>query len=184
MSGRSLILPTAAALALNAASAVNCHAAAVDYFLKIDGIQGEVTQADHKGEIQVESFSWGIKGGEIGSATGGAGAGKSQISGLTITKKTDKTSPSLLLHCATGQHYKEAIFVVVGPSRTHKGELEYLKLKLDNIIISSIQESGGGDVVPTESLTINFQHITIDDPTSDTTGNPTIPGETIDTTAP
>src|SRR5262249_52526808 len=33
--------------------------AAVDYFLKIDGIQGESVDKAHKGEIQLESFSWG-----------------------------------------------------------------------------------------------------------------------------
>ena len=34
--------------------------AAVDYFLKLDGIKGESTDAKHKDEIDVESFSWGI----------------------------------------------------------------------------------------------------------------------------
>ena len=33
--------------------------AAFDYFLKLDGIPGESTDAKHKGEIVVESFSWG-----------------------------------------------------------------------------------------------------------------------------
>ena len=32
---------------------------AFDYFLRIDGIPGESTDAKHKGEIVVESFSWG-----------------------------------------------------------------------------------------------------------------------------
>ena len=32
---------------------------AVDYFLKIDGIEGESQDAKHKGEIEVESFGWG-----------------------------------------------------------------------------------------------------------------------------
>ena len=33
--------------------------AAFDYFLRIDGIPGESTDAKHKGEIDVLSFSWG-----------------------------------------------------------------------------------------------------------------------------
>jgi type VI secretion system secreted protein Hcp len=32
---------------------------AVDYFLKIDGIPGESKDAKHKGEIDVEAWSWG-----------------------------------------------------------------------------------------------------------------------------
>ena len=33
--------------------------AAVDYFIKFDGIKGESTDAKHKDEIDVESWSWG-----------------------------------------------------------------------------------------------------------------------------
>ena len=32
--------------------------AAVDYFLKLDGIEGESADLTHKGEIDVLSFSW------------------------------------------------------------------------------------------------------------------------------
>ena len=32
---------------------------AVDYFLKLDGIQGESADEKHKDEIQLMSFSWG-----------------------------------------------------------------------------------------------------------------------------
>ena len=34
---------------------------AFDAFLKVDGITGESTDHKHKGEIEVLSFSWGIK---------------------------------------------------------------------------------------------------------------------------
>jgi Type VI secretion system effector, Hcp len=33
--------------------------AAVDYFLKIDGVDGESTDDKHKGEIELQSFSLG-----------------------------------------------------------------------------------------------------------------------------
>jgi type VI protein secretion system component Hcp len=35
------------------------------YFLKIEGIAGESTDAKHKGEIEVESFSWGVPSAEV-----------------------------------------------------------------------------------------------------------------------
>jgi len=31
-----------------------------DYFLKLDGIPGESTDAKHKDEIELVSFSWGV----------------------------------------------------------------------------------------------------------------------------
>ena len=40
-----------------------------DAFLKIDGIPGESTAEKHKGEIEIESFSWGVS--NSGSATHG-----------------------------------------------------------------------------------------------------------------
>ena len=33
--------------------------ATTDYFIKFDGIKGESTDAKHKDEIDVESWSWG-----------------------------------------------------------------------------------------------------------------------------
>ena len=49
---------------------------AVDYFLKLDGIQGESADTNHKDEIQIMSWSWG--GSQVSSVagTGGSGAGK------------------------------------------------------------------------------------------------------------
>ena len=43
--------------------------AAVDYFIKFDGIKGESADVKHKDEIDVESWTWGE------TNTGGAGSG-------------------------------------------------------------------------------------------------------------
>ena len=50
--------------------------AAVDYFLKFDGIKGESTDAKHKDEIDVESWSWGETHAGAGAPGAAAGAGK------------------------------------------------------------------------------------------------------------
>ena len=48
--------------------------AAVDYFLKFDGIDGESADAKHKDEIDVESWSWGkTTPARLGGWRGGAG---------------------------------------------------------------------------------------------------------------
>ena len=44
-----------------------------DAFLKIDGITGE-----HKGEIQLESFSWGVSN-TISRTTGGGEIGRAHV---------------------------------------------------------------------------------------------------------
>ena len=84
--------------------------AVVDYFLKVDGIPGESVDAAHKGEFEIDSFSFGVENPTtIGSATGGAGAGKAKFNEFHVMKSTDKASPVLFLKCASGAHLKEAV---------------------------------------------------------------------------
>lgn len=71
---------------------------AFDAFLKITtpDVAGESSDSKHPGEIELYSFSLGAHNTTtIGSATGGAGAGKVSFSSFSIMKKTDKTSPIL-----------------------------------------------------------------------------------------
>ena len=62
---------------------------AFDAFLKLDGIPGDSTDATHKGEIDVMSFSWG-ESQPIAThgAGGGGGAGKVSFQDLHIGKST------------------------------------------------------------------------------------------------
>jgi type VI secretion system secreted protein Hcp len=78
--------------------------AAVDYFLKMAGIDGESTAANHKGEIEIESWSWG----ESNLGLRGAGAGKVSMNDFSFVMKLNKASPKLFLACAQGEHIKTA----------------------------------------------------------------------------
>ncbi len=49
--------------------------AAVDYFLKIDGIEGESNDHKHKGEIEILSWSMGATQSGTHAFGGGGGAG-------------------------------------------------------------------------------------------------------------
>lgn len=110
-----------------------------DAFLKLDGIKGESADAKHKGEIDIESFSWGMSQTGVSATGGGGGAGKVQVHDISLWKKTDASSPLLFLNCANGAHIKEATFVV----RKAGGEqLEYLKIKLTDVLVSSYQPCG------------------------------------------
>ena len=55
---------------------------ATDYYLKIDGIQGESTDKQHPGEIQLESWSFGATNPTIPAPVGGSGAGRPAIVAL------------------------------------------------------------------------------------------------------
>lgn len=133
---------------------------AVDMFLKLDGIKGESHDHKHKDEIHIESFSWGMaQTGSFGAA-GGGGSGKVNVHDITVMKYVDKSSPILMLHCANGKHIKEA---TVTFRKAGEKPLEYLKIKLTDLLVSSIQESGAGESdLLTESLSLNFAKVNVE----------------------
>ena len=135
---------------------------AYDAFMWLKGgepeAKGESTDKTFasKGAFEIYSFSWGASNPvTIGSATGGAGAGKVSISSFNVMKKTDSASPALFLNCCKGKHFTEAHVVL----RKAGGEaLEYLTYDFEEVFVESVQWSGssGGDDVPTESVSFAF----------------------------
>jgi type VI secretion system secreted protein Hcp len=134
--------------------------AAVDYFLKLDGIKGESRHAKHKDEIDVESWSWGASnaGGATAGPRGGAGAGKVSMQDFHFVMKLNAASPSLMRACATGQHIKTA---TLSGRKAGKGQQDYLTFKLHDVLVSSYQTSGSeqADVVPTDQVALSFSKI-------------------------
>jgi type VI secretion system secreted protein Hcp len=132
---------------------------AVDAFMKIDGIEGESTDAAHKGEIEVDSFSWGLSQSGVASATGGAGSGKVQFQDFHFMSPTSKASPKIFLGCATGQHYKEATLSCrKAGGDANSARATFMVVKMNDVLSSSYQNSGSGEQ-PTESVSLNFTKI-------------------------
>jgi type VI secretion system secreted protein Hcp len=132
--------------------------AAVDYFLKIDGIDGESQDDKHKGEIDLESWSWGETNAGTHAGGGGGGAGKVAMQDFHFVMKINKASPKLLLSCANGEHIKKAVLVC---RKAGKDQQEYLKFTFSDLLISSYQTGGsaGSSVVPTDQISFNYSKI-------------------------
>ena len=132
--------------------------ALVDYFLKIDGIQGESADKTHKAEIQLQSFSWGESNAGTFSAGGGGGAGKVQMQDFHFLMHVNKASPKLFLACANGEHLKSAILTC---RKAGKDQQEYLKVTFTDILVSSYQASGSADAgnLPLDQISLNFAKI-------------------------
>lgn len=71
-------------------------------FLKLDGIDGESTDARHNGEIDILGWSWGLS--QPMTTQSGAVSGKVAIQNLVIQKLVDLSSPALMLASAQGRH--------------------------------------------------------------------------------
>jgi type VI secretion system secreted protein Hcp len=136
--------------------------AAVDYFLKIDGITGESTNPAYKESIDIESFSWGLSnsGRAIGSATSGAGAGKVSFQDIHFTAKLSSASPQLMLYCAAGKHFPSATLTGI---ESGKAQLDYLTIKLTDVIVSSYETTGAtGNALAEDQFTLNFAKVEMD----------------------
>ena len=84
---------------------MTADAAAVDYFLKIEGIEGESIDDRHKGEIDIMSFSWGMSNSGTFASGGGSGAGKVSFGSIRLNTPVSKASPMIFESVATGKHF-------------------------------------------------------------------------------
>jgi type VI secretion system secreted protein Hcp len=132
--------------------------AAVDYFLKVEGIDGESQDSKHKGEIDVESFSWGVSQTGAHAGGGGGGAGKASFQDFHFVTKANKGSPKLFLACATGQHIKKAVLTC---RKAGTEQQEFLVITFSDLLVSSYQTGGSGhsDIVPMDQCSLNYAKI-------------------------
>ena len=121
---------------------------ASDIFAKLGDIKGESIDEKHKDEIEILSYSWGVtnSGTIAGGAGGGAGAGKATFHDLAFAHHIDKATPQLLKACATGVHLKEA---TITHRKAGKGQQEYLIIKMNDVIVTSVES---GIISPVVSL--------------------------------
>ena len=132
-------------------------AAQVDYFLKIDGVEGESVDKDHKGELQVESWSWGVSSTTTGN--GASRAGKPCVASFNFTKVVDKATPQLMANAVSGMVIKSAVLTA---RKAGERPLEYLKVTLENVLVSSYSAGGSSQALPTDQFSLNFARMSIE----------------------
>lgn len=120
-------------------------AAQADYFLKIEGVEGE---------IQIESWSWGVSNSVARDSASGQATGKRQYQPIIIRKRIDKTSPLLYKAIVDGKLYKKATLT----RRSSDGTQAYT-VTLQDILVSSFQHDGIAGSPPAESVSFTYQKI-------------------------
>ena len=143
------------------ASSVAPHALSPgsDIYMSVSGVTGDGSSVGGAGTIEVSSFSWGASN---ASSTAGAGtsAGKVKVSSITITKSVDRASPSFFKSACVGAHYPTVTLAVRKAGVAGTAPSDSMQIVLSNVFVSSYSMSGGGgDEVPTESITLNFTKI-------------------------
>jgi type VI secretion system secreted protein Hcp len=136
--------------------------AAVDIFLKLDGISGESLDDKHKDEIELSSFSFGESNPAAHVNGGGAGAGRVSFQDIHFTSRLSKASPQLMLACATGKHIKEGQITVRKAGDNAQTGTEFLFYKFDTVIITSVLDNTSTDGGPVESVSFAFAKIHVE----------------------
>jgi type VI secretion system secreted protein Hcp len=145
---------------------------AVDYFLKLDGIQGESQDSNHKDEIQIMSWSWGASQVSSVGGTGGSGAGKASLSDFSIMTNFDKATPKFFKSVCQGTHLKSGTMSAVKAGANGK---PYLKVDFKELFVTHLQISASSEV-PTVSISFSYNQIAIDYSTQNEQGNITSTG--------
>ena len=162
---RSIVRGATAILLILCLTGPQVHAA-VDAFIWFEPqspalpIEGETTDEVFKGKkaFEIKDFSFGVENPTtIGSATGGAGAGKIKFNEFTIKKTTDKSSPAFFKNCATGSHYKKVFIAMRKAGGDPSASSEpFLVFEFDTVFTTKIDWSGPGDEGPEESITFVY----------------------------
>ena len=122
---------------------------AVDMFLKLDGIEGDSTDNKHKGEFEIFSWSWGLN-----RPSSGGGV---SVSDFSIVKEVSSASPELMKACCTGEHIRWASLTLA----SKQTQVPFVKIKLEDVLISGYSTGGSGPTSPADQLTLNFTRVEI-----------------------
>jgi type VI secretion system secreted protein Hcp len=130
----------------------------VDYFLKLDGIPGESRNTKHRGEIELQSFSW-AEVHQMAHSGSGAAAGRVAVQDLHFVAKVSKASPKILLACAAGTHIASAVLTA---RRSGRSAQDFLVYTLTDVFVSSYQTGGveGADG-PLDQVSLSFGRIAV-----------------------
>lgn len=130
----------------------------MDHYIKFDGVDGESVSKDHKGEIEVLSWSWGLSSSTAPATSGRSRAGRATPEHFTFTHVYDKASPALASIAAAGRHVKEAWLTA---RHAGAGAKDFLKVSMADVVITGVHLQGDADGI-SEMVTASVGRITFE----------------------
>jgi type VI secretion system secreted protein Hcp len=124
-----------------------------DYFMK-----GGKGPSKDVGAFEIKDFSFDVENPTtIGSATGGAGAGKAKFGEFNITKLTDAASPAFFMNCVSGAHYESVCLAMrkAGTSKDTTGG-PFLIYTFSTVFTTKIGWDGPGDEGANEKISFAY----------------------------
>jgi len=124
-------------------------------YLKLEGVDGESTDAGHEKWIIIESMHFGgNRSIDPGARDAQRARGTTLLSEQTVVRQMDKTSPKLWENMLTGTQFKE-VEVHLTQMVNNKQEPYYIA-KLKDVIITHYSAGGNDQSIPTEDFSLNY----------------------------
>ena len=130
----------------------------MDHHIKFDGVVGESLSKDHKGEIEVLSWTWGLSSTTAPTTGGGSRVGKATPEQFTFTHVYDKASPMLATLAAAGRHVKQAWLTT---RRASAGAKDFLKVSMTDVVITGVHQEGHDEGIY-ETVTATAARVTFE----------------------
>lgn len=136
-----------------------------DMFLLVKGartgvIKGESQDDDHRNEIDVLRWSWGMQA--KSSLGGGLASGKATVQELKVVKRVDSASTALMSALRSNEAIQKAVLTL---RKAGKSQLEYMTITIEqgrvvSLTIDGGDDQGGHEVV--ERIAFSFNQITVE----------------------
>jgi type VI secretion system secreted protein Hcp len=135
-----------------------------DYLLEIKSpdVKGESQDDQYPGAIAIDSWSWSGSNSSTHSVNSGGGSGKVSHGDLQVQKSLCKASAVVFDKLNKGDHFGEAILHCRKKTGNDGKALEFLKITLKKVTISSHSVGGHGSSDVTESVSLGYEEIKIE----------------------
>ena len=131
----------------------------VDMYMKIEGIDGESTDAKHDKWFEILAFAHHLSQPVSGaSRTGGRTGGRADFGDVMVSKTVDAGTPDLNLFCCNGKHIPK---IEVEFCLATEDKHTFMKYELSDVIITSYSTGGAAadDARPTEEVSFAYGKI-------------------------
>lgn len=132
----------------------------VDYFLKIEGIDGECRKPGFEKNLELNDWSFSENQDGSASSPSSSAQGRVTMSDFTFGKVVDTSTPKLLQNLLKGTMIPKATMTARRTGATEGRPQPYLVWEFKDLIISSHSFNGNtGGGTPVESISFNFAEV-------------------------
>lgn len=136
---------------------------ATNFFMKIEKptVSGESTDSQHTNDIQVLSWSHSFNQptSPTRSSAGSATVEQANHADFAFSKYTDSSTDDLLKLCWQGDQIGKCTFYAYRADGANQPVL-YLKVAMENCVVSNFSVGGGAGDVSTETVSLNYSKVT------------------------